>query len=442
MRRCLLAFAVVVLSTLYIRAQHAGCNSSYSRFGLGLLSDESQTWNRSMGGVGVALPSNSRLSTLNPASYAYIDSLSFILDAGMTAGFGRVSQSGSGKNVRNVSLDYVTAGFRLRKGLGMTIGFRPYTVVGYNFVKNDDEKFRDEISSALIESYTQYNGSGGLNRAFAGIGWRPFSRLSVGAEVSILWGSYAHEVKQYTASNSSVSSSFNSLYLLHGSSITSYMVGFGAQYAFRISPTDFLSVGATCSVGHNVGGTAYLYRGMDGSSSTSLVAPSDSVVSGIDIPWTAKGGVAWHHKNNLIVSADFAYQGWGSCLFPTVTEGNKYAASSETYRDSYGVRLGTEYIPDPRELHKFFKRMRYRTGFSYTSSSIRVNGINCPAEFTASIGVGVPIINRINSRSVVNVGLQYVGRPTGNNGLVKENFFMINIGLNFNERWFMKFKIQ
>ena len=81
--RVIIALAMVMYGA-YTHAQNGGGYSSYSRFGLGLLNDQSQGWNRAMGGVGVALPSGNKLNTMNPASYAHIDSLSFILDVGMS----------------------------------------------------------------------------------------------------------------------------------------------------------------------------------------------------------------------------------------------------------------------------------------------------------------------------------------------------------------------
>ena len=61
-------------------AQTNGCNSPYSRFGLGLLTDQPQGFNKSMGGVGLGVRVGNRVNTINPASYSAIDSLSFIMD--------------------------------------------------------------------------------------------------------------------------------------------------------------------------------------------------------------------------------------------------------------------------------------------------------------------------------------------------------------------------
>ena len=65
-----------------------------------------------------------------------------------------------------------------------------------------------------------------------------------------------------------------------------------------------------------------------------------------------------------------------------------------------------------------------------------------PSELGVSLGFGFPITNRINNRSMVNIGVQWLHRSPSSQNLVTENYFILNLGITFNERWFMKFKIQ
>ncbi len=57
-----------------------------------------------------------------------------------------------------------------------------------------------------------------------------------------------------------------------------------------------------------------------------------------------------------------------------------------------------------------------------------------------SLGVGIPIINSYNNRSLLNISGQWVRQSA--EGFVKENIFRINVGFTFNERWFAKFKVE
>ena len=62
----------------------SGTNSPYSQYGLGVLSDNGTGFSRSMNGLGLGFHEHNQVNTLNPASYASIDSLSFIFDAGFS----------------------------------------------------------------------------------------------------------------------------------------------------------------------------------------------------------------------------------------------------------------------------------------------------------------------------------------------------------------------
>jgi hypothetical protein len=68
--------------------------------------------------------------------------------------------------------------------------------------------------------------------------------------------------------------------------------------------------------------------------------------------------------------------------------------------------------------------------------------LNGPREFGITAGLGLPITNRWNSGSYVNFGVQWSHRSASASSLVTENIFRINIGLTFNEAWFMKWKFK
>ena len=88
------------------------------------------------------------------------------------------------------------------------------------------------------------------------------------------------------------------------------------------------------------------------------------------------------------------------------------------------------------------KHIQYRIGANYSTPDLRVNGAEGPSEMTLSAGGGLPISNHNSSRSVVNINLQWLRRHPANSSLISENYFLVNVGLTFNENWFMKFKIQ
>ena len=86
--------------------------------------------------------------------------------------------------------------------------------------------------------------------------------------------------------------------------------------------------------------------------------------------------------------------------------------------------------------------MQYRAGAHFSTPYLKINGKDGPREYGLTAGVGVPITNFYNNRSMVNVNLQWLSRSPSEKGMIRENFFMINLSMTFNEVWFMKFKIK
>ena len=67
----------------------------YSMYGYGILGDRATSMQRQMGGVGYAMNSGRQINVMNPASYAAIDSLTFLFDLG--ADMSMSGQEGEGE---------------------------------------------------------------------------------------------------------------------------------------------------------------------------------------------------------------------------------------------------------------------------------------------------------------------------------------------------------
>jgi hypothetical protein len=66
-----------------------------------------------MGGVGIALRSNSFLNLTNPAALTEIDSLKFTIEAGVMGAYKKYTQSGIGNNSTVGNLNNLAVGFRI-----------------------------------------------------------------------------------------------------------------------------------------------------------------------------------------------------------------------------------------------------------------------------------------------------------------------------------------
>ena len=103
--------------------------------------------------------------------------------------------------------------------------------------------------------------------------------------------------------------------------------------------------------------------------------------------------------------------------------------------------VGAEYVPN-RSGVNWSDHLRYRVGFSYGTPYTKVNGQQGPRSYLASLGVAFPIMNRYNNRSLVDVAVQYERIQPSVKGMIVENYIRLSVGISFNERWFMKWKVD
>ncbi|MBQ7206041.1 MAG: hypothetical protein IJS04_09425, partial [Muribaculaceae bacterium] len=148
----------------------------YSKMGYGMLNDNVSSIQRSMGGVGYAMKGGRIINVMNPASYADVDSLTFLWDVGVD--LTNLWSKENGKKGYNFSggLDYLTGHFRITKGLGAAFGLLPYSSVGYAY--GGDINGGSESRS----------GNGGFNQLFLGVGYQPVKNLNVGLNFAYLFG--------------------------------------------------------------------------------------------------------------------------------------------------------------------------------------------------------------------------------------------------------------
>ena len=437
--KTLLTIIVCACATVNASAQANGSNSSYSRFGLGMLSDQAQGFNRNMGGVAQGLRPSNRVNMQNPASYSAIDSLAFIFDAGMSLQRTAMSQGGTRIHINNTSIDYVNAAFRIRRGLGMSIGFIPYTNIGYSF-SQEQKVGTDDYTLQPITKTSSFTGSGGLHQLYLGAGWEPFKHFDIGVNFGYMWGEINHALTTAYAESGTANANYNTPNSIESASLKTWKADVGIQYYAQLNTTDQLTIGATVGIGHDINGDATLLRFISNGDSI-----TQTVSDAYQLPMTYSVGAAWQHQDKLTIAADYTLDKWSQCTAPALTAngttGMQYEVTKGAYTDRHKVSAGAEYVPD-RFAKSFGKRLTYRVGASYATPYLVVNGQDGPKEFGLTAGIGIPISNRWNNRSMVNVGGQWIIRKPSVNTMITENYFRLNIGVTFNDRWFEKWKFK
>ena len=416
-----------------------GVTSPYSRYGFGLLSDQSTTANRGMGGISYGLRSQSMINVGNPASYSGIDSLTYLFDAGITLQNTNYNNGTLKMNVKNSSLDYLAMQFRAFKNVGMTLGFVPFSKINYSF--SSSSTIRDD-EDGTVSSTIANSGSGGLSQAFIGVGAQVVKNLSVGANLSYLWGDVDHTIANSYSGATAWSYTRN-----YTSEIKSYKLDLGVQYTLDFSKKHQLTLGATFSPGHDVDADAYRvqYTSDTSTGSTTIINQSvDTISNAYQLPTTIGVGATYVYDKRLTVGLDLTYQKWAGVKYPYFKGSGETSADEMDgweFRDVFKVAVGAEYQPNPL-ARSIFKRMRYRLGGYYTNPYIKVKGISSN-EYGVGGAVVVPIFNSHSSKtSFLSVGAEYVNVSPSKGSLIKENYLKLTVGLTFGQIWFYKWKVQ
>lgn len=428
MKKLLVSGLLLAYGIVPMMAQ-SGTKSPYSQYGLGVLSDQSQGFNRGMGGLYQGFRSGNQVNMQNPASYSAVDSLSMIFDLGVSGMLTNFKEGDAKVNAKTANFEYATALFRIFPKFGLSIGIVPYSNIGYSYSTTQN------VGTSTTTTTTSFSGTGGFHQAYIGLGYEFFKGFSLGANISYFWGEIDRDIIV-----SSSDAYVKTLAKNYDAEVSSYKLDIGAQYQHKIGKNDMLTVGATVGLGHKLNSDPSLLVVNTDTQTGVTAITGDTISNGLSIPMVIGAGVAYNHKRTLTVGADYQWQRWSKEAFPVVDETtNKYQLANNYYTDRHKLTVGADWIPAPMSRN-FFNRVHYRIGASYATPYLKIKGQDGPKEMTLSAGFGIPLVNSWNNRSVLNVSLQWTNLSAKN--LVTENQFRVTIGLTFNERWFAKWKVD
>lgn len=425
MKNRILATLLTAVLTGSAMAQVSSTLSPYSQYGLGVLSDQSLSFNRGMGGLAYGLRNAHAINMQNPASYSAVDSLTMLIDMGVSGQTTHFEEGNKKVNANTGTFDYAVASFRLMRKVGLAVGVVPYSNIGYSY------KNTEALGSSLtLKSTEAHDGSGGLSQLFLGAGWQFAKGFSVGANFSYLWGKYNKTV--VTTTNDSY---VNTMTRTYSTSVSSFKIDLGLQWQQALSKDDVLTLGLTAGIGHKLNADADLSIVNTNNQTSTSYTTTLSVADAFAIPTTLGLGGTIVHKRSLTAGLDYTYQRWGALDYPIFSaQTGTYALASGYYKDRHKVTGGVDWLPNPTG-RKFYQLVHYRFGVSYATPYYKIMGLDGPKEFSVSAGFGIPIY-----RSSLNISGQWVRASAKD--LITENSFRINIGLTFNERWFAKWKVD
>ncbi len=414
--KILLAFALLMTMTGSVVAQTT--TSPYSMYGYGIINDRATSMQRQMGGIGYALNNGRQINVMNPASYAAVDSLTFLWDMGADLsllwskdGEERRSSAGGG-------LDYITMLFPVTKYLGVSLGLVPYTSVGYSF------------GNTITHGTKANKGSGGINEAYLGVGGT-YAGFSLGANIAYDFGNIQNDSYTYPGETQTL---FEQLMRIRDWNLT-----IGAQYTYSLSKGNRLTLGVTYNPKKSLHGTV-LAATQELTQSTKPDTIAYTKMGGKYYqPNTIGVGLNFTHEktSRFLVEVDFTYQDWAKAKYePLRNDEGGIAFQGMEFNNRYKIAVGGEFVP--RIRGNYGQRIQYRLGAYYTRDYIKI-GNNSVKEYGVACGVGLPTPE---GKTIINIGLEWKRRMASPVALITENYLNITVGVNFNELWFWKREIQ
>lgn len=410
--RGLAALSILIAATTMPAAVSSqNTQSPYSKFGYGLLNDNATSAQRQMGGVGYAMRSGRQINVMNPASYAAIDSLTFLFDMGVDATSYSAKEDGKSFSDFGGGLDYVTMQFPVGRRFGMSLGLLPYSSVGYSF------------GSKIENGSSTHEGSGGFNQLNLGFAGRVVGELTVGFNLSYLFGTNYNDVYAYGTSTSLFEQVLE---------VRDWHLQIGAQYSVDVTSSDRVTAGLVYTPAKDLRGHTWIQKYDVGYETVPDTLSYTSLKGVRSLPQSWGAGISYTRDNRLTAEIDFTYQEWAKAKHQTIDENFQPTEFNNRWR----VGAGIQYTPNSRG--NYVQKITYRFGGYYNRDYIKVNGHNVN-DYGVSLGFGLPAPG---TKTVINLGLEYIRRQTDVASILKENYINLTLGINFNELWFYKNKIR
>ncbi|MBD5309544.1 MAG: hypothetical protein K2M63_01575 [Muribaculaceae bacterium] len=412
---------LVIMALAAVAGLSAQVTTPYSMYGYGVLSDRATSMQRQMGSVGYAMNSGRQINVMNPASYAAIDSLTFLFDMGADLTFLWQKDGEAREHSTGGGLDYITMQFPICKFMGGSIGMLPYSSVGYAFGKD-------------IQHGAKLNqGSGGINQAYLGLAGK-VAGFSIGANIAYSFGTIRNDVFNTPDAQ-------GQMLFEHIMQIRDWDINFGVQYTAKLSRTETLVAGVTYAPKKSLHGKTWETKQATTQDSKADTVAYMNMKGNYYTPNSIGVGLSYRHErtSRWMVEADYTFQQWSKAKFSPLYELSDpknlvFEGMSFNNRSRYA--LGGEFVPKIRG--NYFQRMSYRLGAYYTEDYLNIKG-NSVKEYGVTAGFG---FNTPEGKTMINLGVEWKHRSASPQQLIAENYLNITLGLNFNELWFWQRRIK
>ena len=412
----IVGITVVIFGFISQLEAQISTSSPYSRFGLGELQQNILPEFNAFGGASTALSNPKSVNPSNPASYSSFAPNSFLLATGGWHQTTKMQNATAEQIVNNNAFSHLILGFPLSRKLGASIGMIPFSSTGY------------EINVRNIESNADMNyyGDGGLSKIYFGGAYEPFNGFSVGINASYLFGGLNRRKQLVFDDETFFNSRSNSKINLKG-----YYYELGLLYKKAVNVNNEFSIGFTANNNSSIRAKktelveSFEFSGV-------FEVPKDTFVNStqwgdVILPQYISTGISYNKNKKWLFVADYSMQNWADyTMFD----------ESDNLANSMTICGGMQYTPEYNSITKYYKRMDYRMGASFSNTPLQFQD-NQLKEMSVSFGFGIPVKK---SGTKYDFSCTLGQRGTTDDNLIKEQFVRLGLSVSYDGIWFVKRK--
>ncbi|MBS7230095.1 aromatic hydrocarbon degradation protein [Flavobacterium psychroterrae] len=411
MKRKIIYLSCFILMSLTSFSQSIS-SSPYSLYGVGSLYDADFGILPAIGSSGIALPSDTFINNLNPASLGYLPQNHFMFDIGGKAISTTYQSSSRSESRNNFQFSHLAFAFPITKNSGFSVALRPYSSSAFKI-----SNLKLPIDNSQDYYYLTATGSGGLNNFDFSYGYRFGKKLSLGVSAAVLFGNTTDD-RNFLIMNSITSIQKKTNY-------SGVRATIGAQY--KIDST--FTVATTFKLPSQIG--ASKVQTVQTVTDDVITTVESNVASKTDdyyMPLEIGIGISKRFKNNLNMTLDYEKSLWSDS-----DQSELYGNFVNQDRFAMGFTYSTK-----KNIRKYWDRIQYATGVNFDTGYLEVDGkrVNNAA---ISIGLTLPIEN---TYSALHISYSYGQRGSISDNLIKENYHKISLNLSLDGIWFIKRKIE
>lgn len=395
-------------------------NLPYSRYAIGEELNINNPAIKAMGGVFTASSNEYYINTENPASYADLRFTTY--EAGIMGRRRSVAINNKNFQTGTANISYFNLGIPLGKSAGAVLGFKPLTKVSYSLY--------DTLNTLIGPSSLAYNGKGGTNYFFIGLGGK-YKNLRAGLNFGYIFGTIDENAwyKTTATTNFVNNSEFTKLRSIGGLYST-----LGALYDIPLKKDNKIVLGTSLNLKQNVNVNiseywiSHPFYAADTTSADTSYALKN-VKSKLTLPTKFSIGAQFLHSDIWTLGIDYSYANWAQYNFRNIPD----SISTSTYK----LSIGGSYTPNSLNIYNYWKRVTYRAGFNIGKDFVQINNQQANV-YSFSAGLSLPF-KRGTDKIHTSLEIGKIGQKS--TVTIQQNFVKFSLGISFNDRtWFIKRK--